>query len=139
MCGLSFSYFTAGPLSLDITRLNTDQTSVPIQDSAAMWQSFHYQYNTSSSNDPLIFEVFDDFEDLAEAPLVDTSILLALDNISITFCLPCDYDVLTEPGAIVLGGPESIQVHLRSSAKYQFNATTPICPNETLSYNIEAG
>ena len=79
--------------------------------------------------------------DLGEAPLEsdDQELFLALDNLTLTFCLPCDYDTLTEPGAIIVGGPERVDVQLRTLTTYQFNATTPACPNETLIFSIESG
>lgn len=111
---------------------------------SGLWQSASYQYNSSSLNIPssgssLYFEVSQ--YDLGEAPLelANVELFLALDNVTLTFCLPCDYNVLVEPGAIIVGGPENIDIQLRRLTTYQFNASTPACPNETLVFNIEAG
>lgn len=107
------------------------------------WESVNYSYNTTSqlvsSGSSLYFEASE--FDLGEAPqeLPNQELFLALDNVTLTFCLPCDYDSLVEPGAIILGGPEMIDLELRRVTSYQFNASTPACPNETLVFTIESG
>ena len=79
--------------------------------------------------------------DLGEAILEpdDTELFIALDNITLTFCLPCDYDTLSEPGGIILSTPERIDIQLRQSTRYRFNASASACPNETLVFTIESG
>lgn len=93
----------------------------------------------SSVGSRLYFDVSE--FDLGEAPPEpgEIEVFLALDNVTLRFCLPCEYDVLVEPGVITLLGPEMIDIQLRQSTVYQFNATTPICPDETFVFNIEAG
>ena len=148
ICGLSFSYFVVGPLDLDVVRENLGVDTVFISSSEAnnssSWEHVSYQYNISIHDAPLsgsalFFEVSE--YDIGEAPLESdaTQLLLALDNVTLTFCLPCDYNSFVEPGAIILGGPESIDIQLRRSTTYQFNASTPACPNETLVFTLEAG
>jgi hypothetical protein len=150
LCGLSFSYFIAGALDLDIIRENMGVDTVYVsQDSANSslgsnpWESVSYVYNASlvplSSGRSLYFEASQ--YELGEAPLElpNQELFLALDNVSLTFCLPCDYDSLVEPGAIVISGPQRIDLELRRLTSYQFNASAPACPNETLVFNIESG
>ena len=148
VCGLSFSYFAAGPVDLDVVRENLGVDTVFISSSGASnshsWEHVSYQYNISIddallSGSALFFEVSE--YDIGEAPLEldSTQLLLALDDVTLTFCLPCDYDSFVEPGAIFLGGPETIDIQLRMSTTYRFNASTPACPNETLVFTLEAG
>lgn len=66
-------------------------------------------------------------------------VFLAVDDIILTLCLPCDYDSLGDVGAINVDGPERIQVSLRLADHYQINASSPVCPNETFAYAIESG
>ena len=111
--------------------------------SPGAWDSVSYQYNDVLLNAPmsasaLYFEV--SRFDLGEAPLEsDEEVFLALDNVTLTFCLPCDYDALVEPDAIIVGGPERIDIQLRRLNAYQFNASAPVCPNETLVFTVESG
>ncbi len=111
---------------------------------ASMWQSAAYNYtvtqpvSSEQQQQQMYFMVTGTF--IGEAEVVGgTDIFLALDDVTLTFCLPCDYDGLMEPGAIIVGGPEEINVTLRQSVTFQFNATSPACPNETLAFIIEAG
>lgn len=111
--------------------------------SPGIWDSVSYQYSDVLLSTPvgasaLYFEA--SRFDLGEAPLEsDEEVFLALDNVTLTFCLPCDYDALVEPDAIVVGGPERIDIQLRRLSTYQFNASAPVCPNETLVFTIESG
>ncbi len=150
VCGLSFSYFFAGPLEqFDVVRENMGFDTVFMSDtlgasSTRLWKTASYQYNVSiydlpASGSSLYFQLSQ--FDIGEAPLEanDTQLLLALDNVTLTFCLPCDYDAFVEPGAVIVGAPQNIDVQLRISTVYEFNASTPACPNETLIFSIESG
>ena len=118
-------------------------SSVLSDNNPSPWESVNYSYNTTlqlpSSGSSLYFEASD--FDLGEAPpeLANQELFLALDNVTITFCLPCDYDSLVESEAIIVGGPERIDLELRRVTSYQFNASTPACPNETLVFTMESG
>ena len=147
VCGLSFSYFIIGPLDLEVIRENigVDVVSMSQGRNEVEWENAHYQYNSShfdySSNrrSRLVIEVSE--FDLGEAVIEneDVELFLALDNVTLTFCLPCDYNVLVEPGAIIVEGPERIDIQLRQVTHYQFSASASACPNETLIFNIESG
>ena len=110
---------------------------------ASMWLAASYNY--SIMNSTFMTSSWQMFflisaAGIGEAEMQDTmDIFLALDNVTLTFCLPCDYDGLVEPGAIIVGGPEEIRVVLRQSTTFQFNATSPACPNETLVFMLESG
>lgn len=138
----------SGPLDLDLVRENWGVDTVYISSPSPsppgpVWESVSYRYNASgmlpSSGSSLYFEA--SRYELGEAPLEsdEAELFLALDNVTLTFCLPCDYDTLTEPDAIIVGRPERIDMQLRRLTTYQFNASTPACPNETLVFNIESG
>ena len=151
VCGLSFSYFALGALSLDIIWENravdsvysSPQEGMANSSSSSLWERASFARNTTGLDPPesgssLYFEISD--FDLGESPLLSNQeLFLALDNVTLTFCLPCDYDTLVEPGAIEVRGPRSIDIALRRLSTYQFNATTPACPNETLFFEIDSG
>lgn len=148
VCGLSFSYFVSGPLDLEVVRENMGVDTVYLGQGAGIstsWENVDYRYNSTtsaesaSSGSSLYLEA--SVYDFGEAPLESEGqeLFLALDNLTLTFCLPCDYDTLTEPGAIIVGGPQRIDIQLRTLTSYQFNATAPACPNETLVFSIESG
>lgn len=151
VCGLSFSYIASGPLDLEVIRQNAGIDTVISQTAVnnatrdgLSWESVSYRYNITdpgipSSGTSLFLEVSE--FDLGEAPLEleNTVLFVALDNVTLTFCLPCDYDSLVEPGTVIVGGPQRLDIQLRLSTVYQFNATSPACPNETLVFTIETG
>ncbi len=66
-------------------------------------------------------------------------LFLGLDDISLTFCLPCDYDTLGTPGGLGLVGSNDITIRLRVTSKEVYNGTSSVCPNQPLQYNIESG
>ena len=146
MCGLSFSIYVSGPLNLEVIRFNADSDSVyNFMDStfnASVWSKASYNYTSADStlggNLMMFFRLSS--AELGEAELLGMpDVFLALDNVTLTFCLPCDYDGLVESGAIIVGGPQEIAVMLRQSVTFQFNATAPACPNETLAFVLESG
>ena len=149
VCALSFSYFSAGPLELDVVRENMGVDTVSLSTSQGSaspgsWEVASYHYNISlyeapSSGSTLYFEVSE--FDMGEAPLESDNLqlLLALDNVTLTFCLPCDYDAFMDPESVILGTPDNIEIQLRISSTYDFNASTPACPNETLVFTIQSG
>lgn len=71
----------------------------------------------------------------------EANVFLAIDDILLTYCLPCDYDRLGDVGGITVGGAPGggIDVHLRLVDHYQLNASAQVCPNETFTYRIESG
>lgn len=104
------------------------------------WQ--RVQINLTTSDDyfgPLAFVVSNfDFGEAIPEPGQD-DIFLAIDDIVLTLCLPCDYDSLGDVGGISVDGPERINVSLRIVDHYQFNASSSVCPNEALTFTIESG
>ena len=79
--------------------------------------------------------------DFGEAPpeAGQDDIFLAVDDVVLTLCLPCDYNSLGDVGGIAVDGPERIDVSLRIVSHYQINASASVCPNETFTYTIESG
>ena len=145
-CSLFFSYYVIGPLELEVLQENF--ASHPIfmsgqsSSNETQWQRAQLTFNTSDTYSGSLVIIASNF-DLGEAapePGSDADdVFLAIDDITLTLCLPCDYDSLGDVGSINVNGPERIDVSLRLVDRYQFNASSPVCPNETFAYAIESG
>lgn len=105
-----------------------------------MWTREELIFNTSKAYDGGLYFEVSPF-DLGEAINEPTglSLFLGLDNILLTFCLPCDYNQLESPGGLLLDGPTEIKVQLRITSQVFLNGTSPVCPNEPLVYSIDSG
>jgi len=144
ICGLSFSYYVSGPLELGIIRENLRYHPVymtqSVNDSAStMWNRAELNFTISEFVGRLFFEVSP--FDLGEAAVdPDTySVFLGIDDVTLVFCLPCDYDSLGVPGGLVLSGPSEFTMRLRLTSQLEYNASSAVCPEEELEYDIESG
>jgi hypothetical protein len=116
--------------------------SSPSTGNETQWQRAQLDFNTSdiySGSLVIIASNFDLGEAAPEPGSESDDVFLAIDDIILTLCLPCDYDSLGDVGGINVDGPETIDVSLRLVDHYQFNASSPVCPNETFAYAIESG
>ena len=116
--------------------------SSPSTGNETQWQRARLNLNTSdvySGSLVIIASNFDLGEAAPEPGSETDDVFLAVDDIILTLCLPCDYDSLGDVGAINVDGPERIEVSLRLVDHYQINASSPVCPNETFAYAIESG
>ena len=105
------------------------------------WQVAKLNLTTSDTNSGSLIIIASNFE-LGEAPPepgTDDDVFLAIDDIILTLCLPCDYDSLGDVGSISVDGPKRIDISLRLVTQYQFNASSTVCPNETFTFAIESG
>ena len=104
------------------------------------WERAHLTFNTSddSSGSLIIIVSNFDFGEAAPEP-GNNDLILTVDDVVLTLCLPCDYDSLGDVGGITVDGPNRIDVPLRFVEQYQFNASAPACPNETFTFTIESG
>ena len=63
----------------------------------------------------------------------------AVDNITLGFCLPCDFDLLPQPGNLQLTAPPALNVSLGHVTNFSLSATSPLCPSLPLVFSIDAG
>ena len=110
--------------------------------SQARWEIAQVALNTSEEYSGVLAIETSNF-DFGEA-LPDPGeedVFLAIDDVVLTYCLPCDYDRLGDVGGITVDGvpPDGIDVGLRLVQHYQFNASAEVCPNETFVFTIESG
>ncbi|KAL5499732.1 hypothetical protein EMCRGX_G011191 [Ephydatia muelleri] len=102
ICGLSFAYAVDGATTLLLSRLNFDEieinttvVEVTPPDVTGPWQkAYHYiTLPPVTKIYPLYFREL--VADMGEAAPANEEMFLALDDLNITFCLPCNFDNLT--------------------------------------------
>lgn len=76
--------------------------------------------------------------ELGEAEEV-SSLVMAVDDLTVTFCLPCDFDFLPQPGNLNLVAPSSLNVSLGVMSERMLSASSPLCPTLPLFFEIEEG
>ena len=102
--------------------------------------SFNYSLPTTPADlGDLVFDISEiDFGE-AEEEGPDYDLFLGLDGVNLMFCLPCDFDNLSTPGNLILEAPQNVSVPLRASRSFTLNASSPLCPNETIMFEMDSG
>ena len=98
--------------------------------------------------------------DLGEGPVDPQAapLILGIDDITMTYQIPCDYDLLNQigtesilntlrpccmmcfPGNLVLVAPAPLQqLPLGTVTQLKFNVSSPICPNGSFVFQITSG
>ena len=145
ICDLSFAYAVDGATTFRLSRWNFDQIDINTTLAAGApnitgpWSRAHHHFTLPALNAtyPLYFEQL--LVDMGEAPPTNEEIFLALDDINITFCLPCHFDSLSAEGNMVLDAPDRIPIQVAALIRTNISANSSICPNATFVYTIEAG
>ena len=145
ICNLSLAYYTSAPAELSILRVNVGPDGImvyPALDSANEWQYHSVQYNVSAIPEedkayPLRLRACS--YELGEAEEVSSSLVMAVDDITVTFCLPCDFDLLPLPGNLNMMAPSVLNVSLGAMSETVLSASSPLCPVLPLFFQIEAG
>lgn len=148
ICGLSFAYAVDGATTLLLRRWNFDDIDINTTTVAAAtplnatgpWQKA-YNHITLPPVTKIIYPLY--FmalaADMGEAMPTNQEMFLALDDINITFCLPCNFDHLSADGSIILTVPNVIPVLITALTNVVVVANSSICPNATFVYTIESG
>eukprot|EP00731_Ephydatia_muelleri_P012219 Em0006g1113a len=146
ICGLSFAYAVDGATTLLLSRWNFDEieinTTVAVAtppDVTGPWQkAYHYiTLPPVTKIYPLYFKEL--VADMGEAPPANEEMFLALDDLNITFCLPCNFDNLSVEGGIILTMPNVIHVLITALTNtVVVVANSSICPEATFIYTIES-
>ena len=100
--------------------------------------SFNYSLSTTPADLGDLGFYIPEIE-FGEAEEEDYDLFLGLDGVNLTFCLPCDFDNLSTPGNLVLDAPQNVSVPLRASQSFILNASSPLCPNETIMFEMDSG
>ena len=144
ICHISLSYYSSPSLEMSLLRFNSERTCLPTytETSSSQWNQWTVDYNiseTDSMNYPLMIliegaVVGGEAEEEEGEPQV-----AAVDNITLSFCLPCDFDLLSQPGNLQLTAPQTLNVSLGRVTNFSLSAFSPLCPSLPLSFNIDAG
>ena len=135
-----------GATTPGVLRWNYDQVDINTAPAAAgagnitgPWQRAYLNFTLPMVNRiyPLYF--YESLADMGEAAPTGLEIFLALDDINITFCLPCNFDNLTAEGNMVLNVPDKVPVLIGELTNTNMSATSSICPNATFICTIESG
>ena len=124
--------------------MNNDITSILMSaDGIDRWETTSLNFSLPSTSnfsdlDAIAFEVseFDLGESVTETP---DPIFLALDDVNLTFCLPCDFDSLSAPGNLMLNDPPDFNITLGTTMLIELEASAVVCSNMSLVFGIESG
>lgn len=149
VCGLSFYYFRSGPVDIDVLRENIAVDMVYSDDTwngnvtagAAEWKSVSFSYNTSLDLNwgAIVFEISESDFGEAVREMTEETLFFGLDGLNLTFCLPCDFDQLSESNNLVLSAPPTINITLGLVTEIALEGESVLCPNSLLVFGIETG
>lgn len=148
ICSLSLAYYTSDPAMLSIVRTNLGPEDImvyPSQDGASEWQHLSVQYNVSDLPEedkayPLKLRgQSSNSSGFGEAEEVSSPLVMAVDDVTVTFCLPCDFDLLPQPGNLNITTPTVLNVSLGVMSELVLSTASPLCPTLPLFFQIEAG
>lgn len=138
---LNFSYYISGVMLLSVLQTNIYNFDIISnntwsENETANWEQVSVQFREPDPDYGIVIITPDLGMELGEAPAL-ASPTLALDNVILTYTLPCDFDKLAIPGNLELIHESSIDIPLGEVTIVQFNGSSPICPNGPFIYNIK--
>lgn len=142
ICGLSLSYYVSPSLDINILRVNIGESTLPLHAIINQWRYQELEYNVSTIEEENISHqliVSIEGVELGEAELEEEPFVAAVDNVTLRFCLPCDFDLLPQPGNLLLTGPLALNVSLGDVTRFSLSASSPLCPSLPLLFTVEAG
>lgn len=101
------------------------------------WEQALIQFSSTNPNYGIIIESPSLPGGGGEAP-IEGDPFLAIDNIVLTFTLPCDFSSLSFSGNLVLSHPAFLNIVLGQINSVQFMASSPICSQGPFIYTIES-
>ena len=126
--------------NFDEIEINTTVIEVTPPDVTGPWQKAYHNITLPPVTKiyPLYFREL--VADLGEAAPANEEMFLALDDLNITFCLPCNFDNLSVEGGIILTMPNVIHILITALTNtVVVVANSCICPEATFIYTIESG
>ena len=141
ICHISLSYYTSSSLYMSLLRFNSERKFLPpyTEPTTTQWNYWSMDYSISGMDYPLMIlieEVLVGGEAEEEEEELQVA---AVDNITLTFCLPCDFDILPQLGNLQLTVPSALNVSLGQITNFSFSASSPLCPSLPLMFSIDAG
>ena len=147
VCHISLSYFSSPNLDMSVLRFNSERTFLPpytepTTTTTTQWNHWRVDYNISEGGrmDYPLMIMIEGVLVGGEAEEEEGGLqVAAVDNITLGFCLPCDFDLLPQPGNLQLTAPPALNVSLGQITNLSLSATSPLCPSLPLIFSIDAG
>lgn len=125
-------------LELSVLRFNSDRTLLP-PSSETQWSWWNTSFNISDSDSPIMI-LIEGVGGGGEAEEEEEEVqVAAVDNITLTFCLPCDFGLLPQSGNLILSAPSFVNMTLGRVTNFSLSVSSPLCPSLPLVINIDAG
>lgn len=139
---MTFAFYMSGPQALRVVQTNVMGFDIISNytwtgNNTQKWEQATIQFGAPDLMYGISFESPTLSEEYGEAPL-EGPLLLALDNIQLTFGLPCQFGVLSVPGNLLLSHPPSLDIPLGQVTAVQFVASSTVCPGGPFLYTIES-
>ena len=144
VCHLSLAYYASVSLDISLLRVNIGRSPLPAPGgTTTQWSQWTVEYNVSQvreeDRDRALKILIEGFE-LGEAEEEEEGLsVAAVDDVTLTFCLPCDFDLLPEPGNLQLSAPSSLNVSLGDITEFTLAGSSPLCPSLPLIFTIDTG
>ncbi|XP_019851134.1 PREDICTED: uncharacterized protein LOC109581456 [Amphimedon queenslandica] len=142
IAGLSFSFYMVGPQSLQI--LQSHVTSFDIisnyswnGNETVTWERANIEFSTPYPDGNVLFISPSIGGEIGEAP-IEREPFLALDDIELTFDLPCDFSLLSNQGNLILSHPSFLDITIGNINTVQFTAISPICTDGPFIYTLDS-
>ena len=143
ICGLSLALYSSAATQLSLLRVNVGPEVIDLPGDGSGWLYFSRHYNLSAvRNEDSVYPLWVVVEgvEMGEAEeLLASPLVVAVDNLTLTFCLPCDFDLLALPGNLHITAPLAANVSLGQRTQLRLDAASPLCPTLPLFFLIEAG
>jgi hypothetical protein len=141
IANLSLSYYIVGPQNLDIVQINVKTFNVYSWNGndtmTTQWERTTLQFESPHVEAGIFIESPSlSGGEFGEAPL-EGPLFLAIDDITMTFALPCDFNSLSTPGNIQISHTSNLDIPLGQVTAIQFIASSIICPDGPFIYTIE--
>ena len=139
---LSFSFYMVGPQGLQVFQSHVQNFEILSNHSwngneTGTWERTTVQFAAPYPNGSIIFVSPSLSGEIGEAP-IERDPFLALDDIVLTFDLPCDFSSLRSPGNLILSHPSFLDITIGQINTVQFTAISPICTDGPFVYTIES-
>ena len=137
IANMSFAFYMTGPQTLRISQVDVKTFDIVSNNQTLTWEQISLQFGTPYPGLGIVIESPSlSGGELGEAP-VEGSFYLAIDNIIMTYALPCDFSALNIPGNLQISHQSYLDIPLGYVTYVHFTASSTICPNGPFIYVLE--
>ena len=101
------------------------------------WERANIEFSTPYPDGSIVFVSPSIGGEIGEAP-IEREPFLGLDNIELTFDLPCDFSLLSDQGNLILSHPSFLDINIGHINTVQFTAISPICTDGPFIYTLDS-